>query len=33
MKEQGFNISEPKIMGELTYWGDEYKVWDFNINE
>jgi hypothetical protein len=33
MREQGFNISKPKIMGELTYWGDEYKVWDFNINE
>ena len=33
MKEQGFNISEPKIMGELSYWGDEYKVWDFSLNE
>jgi len=33
MKEQQYNFTEPEIVGEIDYVGNEYQVWNFNPGE
>lgn len=33
MKEQNYNFSGPYIVGEMSFVGTEYKVWNFNPND